>query len=148
MLCLKTFASRYPKTCREHFCVSESFWYRQKLGIRRSWGLSGFSVEIVSSHSTETFHRGTLVFHVFQKHSGFEKIVDKRSGREGASRYSVVNALFHSAEKIYRGILLCFRKCLGLEIVEDKRGVGQHAFPLKVCCLTTPKKFVGENFGV
>ena len=85
---------------------------------------------------------------MFQELSGFEKFIDKRGGREGVSRSSVENTLFHSAEKLCRGVFLCFRKCLVLEIVKDRRRGGQHAFPLRVCCLTVPEKFVGENFGV
>ena len=43
---------------------------------------------------------------------------------EGISRFSVENFLSHSAEKIRKGALLCFRKFLLSKNVKDKRGGG------------------------
>ena len=41
-------------------CVSENFWQRKRLWIRRGGGVSKFSVEIFLSESAEKFRRGTL----------------------------------------------------------------------------------------
>ena len=53
-----------------------------------------------------------------------------------------------SAEKFRRGTFLCFRKSLVSKNVRDKRGGGYHDFPSKFFCLTVPKNFVVEPFGV
>ena len=46
----------------EPFCVSENFWYRKILWIRREReGVSQFSVEKLLAHSTEKLRRGTLL---------------------------------------------------------------------------------------
>ena len=49
----------------------------------------------------------------------------------------------HSAEKFRRGLLLCFTKIMVSKTFLEKRGEYQD-FPSKCCCLTVPKKFVGE----
>ena len=69
--------------------------------------------------------------------------------REGVSRFSVKNLLSHGAEKIRRGTLLCFRKFLvSINFMEKRWGRGRQLSPSKICCLTVPKNFVGENFCV
>ena len=45
---------------------------------------------------------------VFQKFSGFEKIMDKKDGVVRISRFSVRMLLSHSEEKNPTGILQCF----------------------------------------
>ena len=64
------------------------------------------------------------------------------------SRFSVGKFLSHSGEKFCRGTFLCFRNSLVSKNVRDKRRGGYHAFPSKLFCLTVPKNFVGEPFGV
>ena len=67
------------------------------------------------------------------------------------SRFSVKNFLSHSAGKPRRGTLLCFTKFLVSKKVVDKRGGGgreYHDFMSKIFCLTVPKIFIGESFGV
>ena len=72
-----------------------------------------------------------------------KKFMDKRGG--GVSRFSVENFLSHSAEIFRREILYCcnnfgYRKSL------DKGGsitIFRRCF-----CLTVPKYFIGEHFGV
>ena len=54
----------------------------------------------------------------------------------------------HSAEKLRRGTLLCFRKFLVSKNVGDKRGGGYHDFPSKLFCLTVSKYFEDEPFCV
>ena len=64
------------------------------------------------------------------------------------SRFSVKIVLSHSTEKIRRGAFLWFGRSLVSKNVRDKRGGGYHDFPSKLFCLTVPKNFVGEPFGI
>ena len=64
------------------------------------------------------------------------------------SRFSVEKFLSHSAEKIRRETLLCFRKLLVPKNVRDKRGGGYHDFLSKLFCLTVSKNYVREPFCV
>ena len=48
------------------------------------------------------------------------------------SRFFVQKFLSHSAEKLRRGTLLCFRKFLVSKNVRDKRGGGNHDLPSKL----------------
>ena len=70
-----------------------------------------------------------------------------RGGREGLSRLSVENLLSHSAEKLRRGTLLCFRNIVVSKTNRYKRG-GYHNVLSKLLSLTVPKNFIGEPFGV
>ncbi len=75
--------------------------------------------------------------------------IDKFIASEFMSRFSVENFLSHSAEKIRRGTLLCFREFLVSKTFLEKRGLGEYQeFPSKCFCLTLPKKFVGEPISV
>ena len=50
-----------PKNFVGETCVSENFWYGKMLRIRdRGGGASRLSVEILLSHNTEKFRRGSL----------------------------------------------------------------------------------------
>ena len=84
----------------EPFCVSESFGYRKMLGIREG-RVSQFSVEIVLSHSTESFRRGTLL--CFRKFGISKNCMPKR----GISGSSIEYLLSHSTENLRRTTLLC-----------------------------------------
>ena len=66
-------------------------------------GISRISMENLFSHSTEKFHRGTLL--CFTKFLVSKTFMDKGEG--GASRFSVKNILSHSAEKFRTGTLQC-----------------------------------------
>ena len=61
---LKNFRVTVPKNfVDEPFCVSENFWYRKMLGIRKRAGITIFCQNcfvFVLSHSTEKLRRGTL----------------------------------------------------------------------------------------
>ena len=69
--------------------------------------------------------------------------MDKRGE---VSSFSVGTLLSHSAEKLHRGILLCFRKYLVSKKFKEERGREYQDFPSKIFCLAVPKKFVGESF--
>ena len=116
------------------------------------------------SHSAEKFRRGILYC---CNNSGYRKSLDKGGGeyhdfpskflshctetfRRGIlyccnnSRFSVEIFLSHSAEKFRRGILYCcnnsgYRKSLGGGSITIFR---------RSFCLTVPKHFIGEHFGV
>ncbi len=75
---------------------------------------------------------------------GTEKILEKRGGGGGVSRFPVENFLSHSAENFRRGILYCcinfgYRKSL------EKRGGEYQDFLSKIFCLTVPKVSLGES---
>ena len=75
--------------------------------------------------------------------------MDKR-GREGVSRFSVENLLYHRTEKLCTGTLMRFRKFLVSKNFMAKRGEGgreYYNFSSKIYCLTVLKKFLGEPFG-
>ena len=62
----KVFRLTIPKNfVGEPFCVSQSFWYRNKLCIRgggRTAGVSRYSVSFSLPHCTENFHGATFLF--------------------------------------------------------------------------------------
>ena len=62
------------------------------------------------------------------------------------SRFSVKIVLFHSTEKFRRGTLYCVTN-FGYRKILCFRGLC-HDFLSKIFCLTVPKIFVGESFGV
>ena len=60
----------------------------------------------------------------FRKVLASKKWIRGGRGREGLSRFSVKNFLFHSTEKLRKGTLLCLRKNLVSRIFMHKRGRG------------------------
>ncbi len=75
---------------------------------------------------------------------GAEKILEKRGGGGGVSRFPVEFFLSHRAENFRKGILYCcnnfgYRKSL------EKRGEEYQDFPSKIFCLTVPKVSLGES---
>ena len=96
-------------------------------------------------------NRTTVSILVFKESSFFTNIsltTDFCTLCKRVSRFSVEKFLSHSPEKIRRGTFLCLRKSLISKNVGDKRGGGYHDFPSKLFCLTVPKNFLGEPFGV
>ena len=69
---------------------------------KREGEVSRFPSKNFFSHSTKTYHRGTLLC-CFRKFLVATKFMDNRE--EEVSRFSVENFLSHSAEKIRRGTL-------------------------------------------
>ena len=63
--------------------------------------------------------------------------------KEGVSRFFVENFLSHSAEKLRRGTLQCFKNFWYRKIVCIWRGGEYHVVPSINFCLTVPKNFVG-----
>ena len=97
----KNFSLTVPKNFLGNLSVFRKFLIWKKLWIRGE--VSRFSVKIVLYHSTESFHRGTLLCCV-SENFGYRKILCLR-GEWGISRFSVENFLSHCAEKYCRGIL-------------------------------------------
>ena len=83
---------------------------------------------------------------MFLRISVSEKVYGKGGGE--SIKIFCQKFLSHSAEKIRRGTLLCFRKFLVLKNVRDKRGGGYHDFLSKLFCLTVPNHIVEEHFCV
>ena len=81
----------------------------------------------------------------FRKFPVAKKFTDKRGG--GVSRFSVENFLSHSAENFRRGILYCCNN-FGYRKSFDKGGGGSITIFRRSFCLTVPKYFIGEHFGV
>ena len=72
--------------------------------------------QIVLSHSTESFRRGTLLrFRNFRVSKNFMH-------KKGISRFSSENLLSNCNEKLNRGTLLCFAKFPVAKKFLDKRG--------------------------
>ena len=77
---------------------------------------------------------------MFRKNSGIEKFQAKEGGRK----------FFHltGPKKLRQGTILCFRKFLvGKNILWIRGGGGITSFR-RSFCLTVPKYFIGEHFGV
>ena len=96
--------------------------------------------------STEKFRWGTL--RCFRKFRVSKTFMHKK----GISLFSVESFLSHSAEKILRESLLCFKKfwywklpCIGGGSITDLESITVFS---KIFCLTGPKNFVGEPFCV
>ena len=115
-------------------------------------GVSRFSVEIVLSHSTETFRRGTLLCCVSENFWHRKILWIRGRGERGSITIFRQNFLSHSAEKFRRGTLL---RCVSENIWYQKilwirggwgGGREYHDFPSKLFCLTVPKHFVEEPF--
>ena len=100
--------------------------------------VSQSSVQIFFSHSTESFHRRTLL--CFRKFRVSKNIMPMKR----KSRFSIENLLSQSTESFRRGTFLCFRKFRVSKRLMDKRGgVGReyHIYLPKIFCLTVPKKY-------
>ena len=104
-------------------------------------GVSQFSVEVFVSLYRNISLENTLVF---QKNS-YRKFSCIRGG--GASRFC--RKFFHltGPKKLRQGTILCFRKFLVWKNILWIRGGGIKIFR-RSFCLTVPKYFIGEHFGV
>ena len=94
-------------------------------------------------HSTEKFRWGTL--RCIRKFRVVKNFMHQRGG--GVSRFSVEFFLSHSAENFRRGESFSVSLISGIEKVWIRGGEYQD-FPSKIFCLTVPKCFIGEHFGV
>ena len=108
-------------------------------------GISLNSVEKSLSHSADKIRRRTLVF---QKNSGIENF----QAKEGGS-FTVLPKIFlsHRTEKTSPGNHSVFQKISGREkYFMDLwiRGGGGITIFRRSFCLTVPKYFIGEHFGV
>ena len=122
--------------CFRKFRVSQNFMHKK--------GISLNSVEKFLSHSADKIRRRTLL--CFER-SLVSKIFKQRRGE--ASRFCQKKFYLTGPKKLRQGIILCFRKFLvGKNILWIRRGGGYHDFPSKSFCLTVPKFFIGEHFGV
>ena len=81
---------------------------------------------------------------MFRKNSGIENF----QAKEGGS-FTVFSNFFYltRSKKLRQGTILCFRKFLVGKKFYGLEG-GYHDFPSKSFCLTVPKYFIGEHFGV
>ena len=94
------------------------------------------------SCSTERFCRVTLL--CFRKNLVSKIVKDKKERR--VSRFSTEKFLSHSIENFHKGTLLCCvpEVFLYRKMSRIREMGGCHVFPSQVCCLTIPKKFLGE----
>ena len=139
---VENFCFTIPKNfVRNPFCVAEKILASKIFMLKRGGGVSRLSVEIVTSYSSQTFRRGSLL--CFGKFPVSKNIMHK----SGTSRFSVENLLFHSTKKIRRGTNLCFRNFLLSKKFLDKRWEC-HDFSSQIFCFTEPENFVGEPFSV
>ena len=122
-------------------CVSETFWKRKSLWIRGR-GKCPDSPSIFSGLTMPKKFVGQP-FRV-SLNSGIEKLY----ASEGYVTISVEVFLSDNAEKFCRGTLLCcvsekFRQQKSLRIRGREKCPDS---PMKISCLTVPKKFVGQPF--
>ena len=80
---------------------------------------------------------------MFQKNSGVEKIMDKRRGSEGVSRFSDESLLSHSTKKLVREPLF-FKEFLQTKNIMC--GMGVSRFSVINLFVTVPKTFVEDSF--
>ena len=98
------------------FCVSEIFWYRKNFMDRRVVGYHVFPSKDFVSLSTEKFPRRTLVI---QKCYGVEFFFII-----GVPRFCRFFSS-HTAEKVRRGALLCFRMFRVSKNLKTERGISR-----------------------
>ena len=123
--------------CFRKFRVSKNFM--SKRGRARS------SIKNLLSRSTEKLRRGTLL--CLTKFPVSKKFRDKKGRRrKGVLRFSVRFFLSPSAQKFRRGTLYGVTN-FGWRKIVCFRGLC-HDFPSKILCLSVPKHFAGEPFGV
>ena len=101
------------------------------------------SVEKSLSHSADKNRRRTLLY--------FDRILVSKTFKQRrgeASRFCRKFFYLTGPKKLRQGAILCFRKFLvGRNIFWIREG-GYHDFPSKNFCVTVPKYFIGEHFGV
>ena len=121
--------------CFRKFRVSQNVMHKK--------GISLSTVEKFLSHSADKFRRRTLLC--------FERILASeifKQRRGEASRFCQNFFYLTGPKKLCQGTILCFRKILiGKNILWIREG-GYHDFPSESFCLTVPKNFIGEHFGV
>ena len=108
-------------------------------------GISLNSVENFFSHSADKILRRTLLC--------FERILVSKifKGRRGEASRFCRNFFSDRTEKTSPGNHSVFQNISGRDFMEKKfmdKGGGDHDFPSKSFCLTVPKYFIGEHFGV
>ena len=107
-------------------------------------GISLNSVKKSLSHSADEIRRRTLLC--------FERILVSKSFKQRrgeASRFCRNFFLSHRIEKTWPGNHSVFHKISGREKYSmDKRGWGVITIFCRSFCLTVPKYFIGEHFGV
>ena len=109
-----------PKNFVGKTCVSERFWYRKILWMRRgAREYHDFQMEIVCLTEPKNF-----VEEPFCVAENFcYRKMSRREREGGSSRLSLKNLLSHRTEQLRRGNL-CFRNFLVSENVKDKRQRG------------------------
>ena len=107
-------------------------------------GISLNSVQKSLSHSADKIRRRTLLC--------FERILVSKSFKQRrgeASRFCQKIFYLKGPKKLRQGTALCFRKFLvGKNILWIRGGGGGITIFRRSFCLTVPKYFIGEHFGV
>ena len=109
-----------PKNFVGETCVSERFWYRKILWMRRGVRESrDFQMEIFCLTEPKNFVEEPFCV----AENFWYRKMSRRERERGASRLSLKNLLSHRTEQLRRGNL-CFRKFLESKNVKDKRERG------------------------
>ncbi len=124
-------------------CVSENFWKRKSLWIRRRGKYQDFPSKVFLSHSAEKIRRGTLQG---VTDFGYRKVLCLG----GLCHDFSSNFFVSQYRKTLQGnpSVLCFGKFLEAKSLWIRRRGKYQDFSSKFFCLTVPKKFVGEPFRV
>ena len=140
---LKFFLSQCRKRPYVNPLIFHQFRVSKKLMIQSV--MSRFSVGNFSSHSIETFCRGTRNPSVlcFRKFVVAKMVINRNGG--GVSKFLVEKFLSHSAEKFPRGNRFCLSIFSSIERIYASEGYVT-IFRRTFFCLTLPKHFIEEPF--
>ena len=114
--------------CIRKFRVAKNFTHKK--------GISVNSVEKSLSHSADKVRRRILLC--------FERILLSKSFNQGRGNFF----LSHRTKKLRQRTILCFRRFLIGKNNSWIRGGGGITIFRRSFCLTVPKYFIGEHFGV
>ena len=131
-----------PKNSVGETCVSERFWYRKILWMRRGAGeYHDFQMEILCLTEPKNFVEEPFCV---AENFWYRKISRRRDRERGASRLSFENLLSHRTEQLRRGNL-CFRKFLVSKNVKDKRERGASRLSVETLLSHSTEKLCRGN---
>ena len=121
--------------CIRKIRVAKNFMHKKEISLN--------SVEISLSHSPDKIRTRTLLC--------FERILVSKSFKQRRGKlHGFVENFFYltGPKKLRQGTILCFRKILAGKNILWIRGGGGITIFRRSFCLTVPKYFIGEHFGV
>ena len=147
---MKIFRRKKPVSHFQRISYCESFSVSlnpisMKVMIRKERAGFTIFVELILFRSTETFRRGTLLCGVSENLLQRKSLWIKAEG-SGVKGFPSKNFVSHSAKKLSRGTLPCFRKFLVSKFFKPKKRISP--FSIENLFVNLLKNFVGEPFCV